>query len=99
MIIVAGHLRVRPGDRESYLGACRQVVADARAADGCLDFALGPDLLEPDRINILERWRDRDALEAFRGDGSGEDLGARIVEAQVGEFDCDTGGGDTGGRN
>ncbi|MGF7124424.1 putative quinol monooxygenase [Rhodococcus sp. AG1013] len=91
MIIVAGYLRVAPDDREGYLVACRSVVTAARAADGCLDFALSPDPIEPDRINVLERWQDRHTLTAFRGDGSGEDLGARIVEAQVSEFECDSG--------
>ncbi len=35
----------------------------------CIEYALGADLLEPDRINVLEMWTTRSALDDFRGDG------------------------------
>jgi heme-degrading monooxygenase HmoA len=38
----------------------------AREAPGCLDFAQSPDPLEPDRINVFERWESDAALQAFR---------------------------------
>ncbi|MFF0489310.1 putative quinol monooxygenase [Nocardia sp. NPDC004068] len=85
MLIVAGRLRVL--DRERYLEMCHEVVAAARAADGCLDYALGADLLEADRVNVYERWTGRAALDAFR-EGPGEFFVARIVSADVREFDC-----------
>ncbi|MFF3221207.1 putative quinol monooxygenase [Nocardia suismassiliense] len=50
MLIVAGYLNVT--DRDRYLAACREVVELARSTDGCLDFTLGADLVEPDRVNI-----------------------------------------------
>ena len=67
MIIVAGHMQVEPDGRASYLKGCRDVVRLARAADECLDFALSPDLLDPGRINVSERWQTLAAVEAFRG--------------------------------
>lgn len=56
MIIVAGHLSVDPSERDSYLAGCVEVIEQARRAPGCLDYALNADLIEPDRINIFERW-------------------------------------------
>ena len=56
MLIIAGWLRVEPDARDRYLQECRQVVALARAAPGCLDFSLSADLLDPARINVYERW-------------------------------------------
>ena len=38
----------------------------ARETAGCLDFAQSPDPLEPDRINVFERWESDAALQAFR---------------------------------
>ena len=38
----------------------------ARETPGCLDFAQSPDPLEPDRINIFERWESDADLQAFR---------------------------------
>lgn len=87
MIVVAGHLQVEPDDREPYLQGCCDVVRLARAADGCLDFALSPDLLDPGRINIFERWQTLAALEAFRGSGPSGEQAAPILDADVHRFD------------
>jgi len=69
MILVTGHLLVDPDARGDFLAACRDDVRAARAADGCLAFALAADPLEPGRVVVVERWRDEASLEAFRGSG------------------------------
>ncbi|NEK60055.1 hypothetical protein GCU56_19550 [Geodermatophilus sabuli] len=87
MIIVAGTLTVAPEDREAYLDGCRAVVEQARAAPGCLEFAIGPDLVEDGRITVLERWRGRAELEAFRGSGPDDAQTAVLLAADVTEYD------------
>jgi quinol monooxygenase YgiN len=87
VLIVAGALYVAPGDREEYLAGCRAVVAQARTADGCLDFALSPDPVAADRINVYERWQDRHGLEAFRGAGPDPAQAGRLVAADVVEYE------------
>ena len=87
MIIVAGHLVVTPEARESYLATCVAVVEQARRTPGCLDFTLGADLVQPDRINILERWESRAAVEAFRGTGPSGEQRSAILSASVAEYD------------
>ena len=72
--------------RTTYSG-CVDVVREARAADGCLDFALSADLIDAGRINILERWESAAAVEAFRGSGVGGEQGAAILTASVAEYD------------
>jgi quinol monooxygenase YgiN len=47
MVIVAGHITVDPEQRESCLAAFMRVVEKARRADGCLDFVITADLLDP----------------------------------------------------
>ena len=86
MVIVAGHLLVDPDERAAYLEGCREVVEQARRTDGCLDFAITADLVDPSRINVYERWESQDAVEAFRGDGVGDDQGAMIRGASVAEY-------------
>ena len=56
MVIVAGHLIVDPDQREPCLADCVSVVEEARKAPGCLDFTIAADLVDPDRINVFERW-------------------------------------------
>jgi quinol monooxygenase YgiN len=90
MIVVAGHLQVEPDARAPYLQGCRDVVRLARAADGCLDFALSPDLLDPGRINIFERWQTLAAVEAFRGSGPSGGQALPILGAEVRQFEVAT---------
>jgi quinol monooxygenase YgiN len=88
-VVVAGHLMVDPHGRDDYLADCREVVRAARGAAGCLDFAISADLIEPGRINILERWESQAAVEAFRGSGPSDDQSAAIVSAAIIECDVD----------
>ena len=87
MLIVAGHLTVAAAQREAYLADCVAVIAQARRAPGCLDFAISADPLEPDRINIFERWRDQADVDAFRGAGPDGSQEAAITAASVAEYD------------
>ncbi len=66
MIIIAGTLRVDPADRDTYLEVVALATTMARRAPGCLDFAHSPDPVEPNRINIYERWESDEHLAAFR---------------------------------
>jgi quinol monooxygenase YgiN len=87
VVIVAGHVVVDPEQRDDYLSGCVEVVSQARHAPGCLDFSLSADLLEPGRINILERWESQAAVEAFRGSGPSDEQGAAVLAAAVAEYD------------
>lgn len=86
MLIVAGHLVVDPDQRAAYLEDCREVVEQARRTEGCLDFALSADAVDPARINVFERWESLEAVEAFRGAGVEGDQAAQILAAQVSEY-------------
>jgi quinol monooxygenase YgiN len=66
MIIIAGTLRVDPAARDDFLQTVAAATAMARDAAGCLDFAQSADPLEPDRINVFERWESDEDLAAFR---------------------------------
>ncbi len=87
MIIVTGHLLVDPTRRAAYLETCRAVVEQASRAEGCLDFALSGDLVDPARIVVLERWVDLQACEAFRGAGVPDEQAALITGADVVEHE------------
>ncbi|SCL19489.1 putative quinol monooxygenase [Micromonospora inyonensis] len=58
----------------------------ARAADGCLDFALTADLLDPGRIIVCERWASDEQLLAFRDCGPGDEQTVAIRDASVHKY-------------
>ena len=66
MVIIAGHVMVEPEQRESHLAGFVRVVEKARQADGCLDFSIAADALDPGRVNLFERWESQEAVKAFR---------------------------------
>ena len=69
MIIIAGSLLLEAADRPRYLAAVADVARQARAARGCLDFVQAADPIDPERINIFERWESDGDLERFRASG------------------------------
>jgi quinol monooxygenase YgiN len=86
MVVVAGHLVVDPDEREAYLESCREAVDLARRTEGCLDFAISADLVDPARINVLERWESQEAVESFRGEGPSGDQQQAIRGGSVAEY-------------
>lgn len=89
MIIVCGHLVAKSGKRNSLLEQSKDAVRAARQAKGCRDYAVSPDLLDADRVNIFESWDDAAALAAFRGDGPGGDLSALIARYEIDQLEVD----------
>ncbi|MBC7633954.1 antibiotic biosynthesis monooxygenase family protein [Aeromicrobium sp.] len=91
MIIIAGHLRVAPNERDQYLLAVKDVALQARGAPGCFDFVQSADPVDSDRINIYERWDSDGALMSFRTSGSDESepqtlpavLGANVAKYRI----------------
>lgn len=94
-IIIAGHLTVDADSRDDYLRSCEAVVEAARATDGCLDFAIGADPVDPTRVMVYERWRDRPTLEAFRGEGPDGAEMSTLIAIDVGEYLAQPSGSDT----
>lgn len=90
MIIVAGHNRVPANHRERALALSRSSVVAARLTPGCLDFSVSPDIVDPGRINIFERWESAASLAAFRdapADPETDELFALITEFNVAEYE------------
>jgi quinol monooxygenase YgiN len=67
VIIIAGHWRTRAAvERDAAVAAFVAMVEKARRQDGCLDFSIGADPVDPERVNVFECWRDPPALKAWR---------------------------------
>lgn len=66
MIIIAGYTRTEAAKRDSTVDAFKNMVERARAYDGCVDFSISADAVDPERVNLFECWRDQDALDSWR---------------------------------
>jgi quinol monooxygenase YgiN len=63
-IVVTGSFTFEPGDRDAFIEAQKAGMQRSRAEDGCEEFVLAPDPIEPGRVVMSQRWRDRAALDA-----------------------------------
>lgn len=86
MIIIAGELRVEPGQRDAYLEAVAEVTRLARRAPGCLDFVQAADPVQDGRIIVYERWASDEDLLAFRDSGGPDPQVPPITGADVHKY-------------
>ena len=89
-IIVAGKLTIKPGSRDDFLAQSLDAVLVARTNEGCEDFSVSPDPIDPDRVNIFEKWKVRSALENFRKTGPENNLFSLVENFDVNEYDVST---------
>ncbi len=87
IIIVAGSLRIKPGARDKFIEKSREAILLARQNQDCEDFAVSPDQIDSNRVNVFERWKSRSALEAFRGSGPETDIFALVEAFNVNEYE------------
>lgn len=83
MIIVAGYIRTKPGSRDAFIEKSVGAMKAARQLTDCMEFAVAPDPVDPDRVIVYEAWTNENALENFRGEGPDADFSALIETVSV----------------
>ena len=91
MIIIAGHELVDAAQRDDLVAAFRDLVTRARAFDGCLHVAMTADSVDPERVNVVEIWRDTKALNAWRRQANAPKVG-KPKHMNVKRYDATDGG-------
>lgn len=64
MLIISGHLEVDPAERDEFIAERVDDIKASRAEDGCIDYALSADPVDPSRVLIFERWESKEHLAA-----------------------------------
>ena len=63
-LIIAGTVRVPPGNLAAAKPHMAAMVAGSRAEAGCIAYGYAEDVLEPGLIHVFEEWRDQAAIDA-----------------------------------
>ena len=63
-VIIAGTVRVPPGNLPALKPHMLAMLQASRAEDGCLDYSYGEDVAEPGLIRVFEVWRDQATIDA-----------------------------------
>ncbi len=64
MILVLGTVQLAPDKLDGAKGAMERMVTASRAESGCVAYSYAQDVLDPQTIHVVEKWRDRAALDA-----------------------------------
>jgi quinol monooxygenase YgiN len=74
MLLVTGTFTLDPSHRDAFLAAAAEGMKRSRAEDGCEEYVMAADPLDPARVVLSERWRDQAALDVhLAGLGGGGD--------------------------
>lgn len=64
MIHVIATLKVKPEQREAFMEAAQQVIAETNKEKGCLFYECHGSIRDPATFVFVERWETRDDLNA-----------------------------------
>ena len=64
MIVVVGSFRFPPSIVEVLRPAMESMVIASRAEEGCIAYTYSHDIFDSGLVRVIEKWRDRAALEA-----------------------------------
>ena len=62
MLIVLAEANLGDGAIDAARGAMATMVEASRAEEGCIGYAYAVDVLDPNKLHIVEKWVDNDAL-------------------------------------
>jgi quinol monooxygenase YgiN len=63
MIVVAGHLRLRPGTFKDIRQHMHAMISASRAEKGCLAYSYGRDIGDPNTVRVFELWQSPEDLD------------------------------------
>ncbi|MCH1868113.1 putative quinol monooxygenase [Nocardioides sp. CFH 31398] len=69
------------------MASFEEMTTRVRAFEGCLDFAVTADALEPGRVNVYERWASEDRLARWRAQADPPRVEAPMRSDHVRRFD------------
>lgn len=62
-VIVQGVFSVDPSERDRFVEASVEGMRASRQEEGCLEYVMAADPLDPERVVLSERWESMDHLQ------------------------------------
>ena len=64
MLVIAGHIRIDPANRDAAVLATREVMQATAQEAGCISYTISADLADDGLFHIFEEWESQEALDA-----------------------------------
>ena len=78
-VIVQGTFSVDPSERDRFVETSMDAMRSSRQEEGCLEYVMAADPLDPERVVLSERWESMDHLQQHLAQ---QKNGARSVDAR-----------------
>jgi quinol monooxygenase YgiN len=62
-VIVQGTFSVDPSERDRFVETSVDAMRSSRREEGCLEYVMAADPLDPERVVLSERWESMDHLQ------------------------------------
>jgi quinol monooxygenase YgiN len=62
-VIVQGVFSVDPNERDRFVETSAEGMRSSRQEEGCLEYVIAADPLDPERVILSERWESMDHLQ------------------------------------
>jgi quinol monooxygenase YgiN len=66
-VILQGTFSFDPDERDRFVETRIEAMRSSRQEDGCLEYVIAPDPLDPERAVLSERWESMDQLQVHLG--------------------------------
>jgi quinol monooxygenase YgiN len=63
MIMILGTVKLAADKLDGARAAMERMVTASRAEQGCIGYSYAQDVLDPETIHVIEKWRDRAAVD------------------------------------
>jgi quinol monooxygenase YgiN len=63
MIMILGTVKLPADKLDGARAAMERMVTASRAEQGCIGYSYAQDVLDPETIHVIEKWRDRAAVD------------------------------------
>jgi quinol monooxygenase YgiN len=77
MVIVQGAFAFDPEDRDRFVEMSVEAMRSSRKEEGCLEYVMAVDPLDPGRAILSERWESMDHLQTHLSQQRNSPAGAR----------------------
>lgn len=64
MLVIAGHIRIDPANREAAVAAAAEVMEETHKEPGCISYTFSGAIDDEALFHLFEEWESQEALDA-----------------------------------
>lgn len=87
MISILAKFTVKSGGEKRFHALINQLIKASKAEEGCLEYALQKHVEKPSHYCLIEKYKDRQAVDAHNSSAHFTDIVPKLLEVATAEVD------------